>query len=120
MLKRLVLALFFVSLPAFAGLYDNAMSGNKNVLLYLYTDECKMCKAYTPFFNKLSKEHTDINFVKINAHTYEGAKLMRKFGSGYVPFIVLSNPKTKNTSVVNPYCSIDELCMERVLKKFKG
>ena len=120
MLKRLVLVLFLLSLPVFAGTYEDALSGNKNVLLYMYTDECSMCKAYTPFFNKLAKEHADINFVKVNAHTFEGAKLMRKFGARYVPFVVLSSPKTKNTSVVNPYCSIDEICMERAIKNFKG
>ena len=120
MLKRLILVLYFMSLPVFAGVYENAMSGTKNVLLYMYTDECKMCKVYTPFFNQLAKKHTDIKFVKINAHSFEGAKLMRKFGGGYVPFVVLSSPKTKNTSVVNPYCSVDEICMERVLKNFKG
>ena len=120
MLKRFVLVLCFLCLPVFAGTYENALSGNKNVLLYLYTDECSMCKAYTPFFNKLTKEHTDINFVKINAHTLDGAKLMRKFGARYVPFVVLSSPKMKNTSVISPYCSMDELCMERAIKNFKG
>ena len=112
--------LYILSLPVFAGEYENAMAGKNNVLLYLYTDECRMCQAYTPFFNKLSQKHTDVKFVKINANSYDGVRLVRKFGVRYIPFVVLSSPKTKNTSVINPYCSIDELCMERVLKKFKG
>ena len=120
MLKRLVLVLCFLCLPVFAGTYEDALSGNKNVLLYMYTDECSTCKAYTPFFNQLAREHTDMKFVKVNAHSFEGMKLMMKFGVRYVPFVVLSSPKTKNTSVVNPYCSMDELCMERAIKNFKG
>ena len=118
MLKKIVFVLCFLVLPVFAGVYEEAMSGSKNVLLYMYTDECKMCKAYTPFFNQLAKEHKDMKFVKINAHSFEGMKLMRKFGVRYVPFVVLSSPKTKKTSVINPYCSIDELCMERAIKNF--
>ena len=120
MLKRLLLLLCFLCLPVFAGTYEDALSGSKNVLLYMYTDECSMCKAFTPLYNKLAKEHKDINFVKVNAHTFEGVKLMRKFGASYVPFVVLSSPKAKSASVINPYCSMDEICMERVIKNFKG
>lgn len=118
MLIRLILVLCFLGLPVFAGTYEDAMSGNKNVLLYLYTDRCGMCQLYSQIYNKLAKSHTDMKFVKVNANSADGFNLMRKFSVQYVPFVVLSNPKTKKTSVVNPYCSIDEICMERAIKNF--
>ena len=79
-----------------------------------------MCKQFSPFFDKFAAKHKEFKYVKADAHTLDGAKLMMKYGVRYVPFIVLTNPKSKKNVVINPYCSIDEICLERALRGFKG
>jgi len=43
---------------------DAAMKGN--VLLDFYADWCAPCKAIAPLFDRLSREHKEIKFMKVN------------------------------------------------------
>ena len=66
MLKRLVLILSFLSLPVFAGTFEDAMKTNNYVFLYLYTSDCGYCKRFLPIYEKLAKTETGVKFVKVD------------------------------------------------------
>ena len=110
----------FYAIPVFAGIYENAVAGNKDVLLYLYTKDCMMCKRFDPEFEHLKKVYPNLNFISVDAETAYGARLMWKFRGRYVPYLVLTKHKSSKSAVIHPSCSLDEMCMERVLKEFKG
>ena len=121
MLKRLLilLSLFFV-LPANAGELEDALSKHPNVFLYLYTPECGYCTRFTPKYEKLSKVYdSSYGFVKINANTAYGYKLMRQYGARYVPFVVLVKSKNNYAAQVQTACLMDTPCMDKVLGNFK-
>lgn len=120
MIKRLlfILILFCISLPVFAGAFEDAIKTNNNVLLYLYTPECRYCNEFNPIYQDLVKNYgKECYFVKINAATPYGAGLMKKFRSRYVPFVVVAD--TKNNSYINisANCLLDYVCSEKTLKQ---
>ena len=119
MIKRfLVLFIMCISLPVFAGTFEDALKSNNNVFLYLYTPECKYCVKFDPVYQKLVKNHNgDCSFVKVNARTPYGTGLLRRFRSPYVPFVVVANSK-KNTFVnISVDCLLDYVCTEQSLKQ---
>ena len=107
-------------MPAFAGVYENAVSGDKDVILYLYTQDCMMCKRFNPRFEQLKKIYPDLNFVAVDAETPYGSRLMWKFRAKYVPFLILTGHKSGKSAVIKPSCTMDEMCMNRALKGFNG
>ena len=119
MLKRVIAFIVFMSVSAaYAGVFEDAMSKQKTVLLYLYSNDCNMCNKFLPVYNELKKTNNDVNFIKVDADTQYGYGLMKKFKGFYVPFVVLASPKTKKHAVINPYCSFDEVCIKRAIKSF--
>ena len=120
MLKKLyILSILLLFSNVYAGVFEDAMSKQNNVLLYLYSNDCSMCNQFLPIYDSLSQSHKDITFVKVDAETSYGINLMRKFKGLYVPFVVISSPKSKKHAVINPYCVIDTICIERAIKSFK-
>jgi thiol-disulfide isomerase/thioredoxin len=109
----------FTALPSFAGVYEDALKGKENVLLYLYTPYCRTCKLMEPYFDQTVKSHDNLKGVKVNAQTVYGSRLMYKFNGRHVPYIVMSSPKGKKSVMVEPGCLVDEVCVERVLKGLK-
>jgi len=120
MLKKILLILCLITLPVFAGVYESALSGDKDVVLYLYTQDCMMCQRFNPKFEQLKKTYLDLKFVSVDAETPYGSRLMWKFRARYVPFLVLTGHKTGKSAEIKPSCSLDEMCMGRALKGFKG
>ena len=120
-MKNLVtLLMLFCITPVYAGVYEDAMKGDKDVLLYLYTPYCKACNVMQPYFDDVIKSHKELNGVKVNADTFYGMSLMRKFKGRYVPYIVFSSPRTGKSVSINYSCVMDDVCMERALKGLKG
>ena len=120
MLKKclliLVLTLF---LPAFAGEVENAINKGYNVFLYLYTPNCGYCKKFSPRYDKLSKMYDgQYNFFKIDASTDYGRDLIIKYRGMYVPYVLLLN--NKKGVQVHPDCLMDNVCIERNMKYFRG
>ena len=56
--------------------------------------------------------------VKADADTLYGLNLLKKFKGRYIPYVVMTDSKTKKSSVISPYCTVDKLCLERALKAF--
>ena len=119
-MKKFFLLLTLLTLPAYAGIYEDSLSKNDKVFLYFYTPECGTCRAFDSIYDELIPQHKDYKFVKVNARTAYGAHLMQKFRGKYVPYIILSNSKTKKNVEVVPYCAMNSLCIERALTNFKG
>lgn len=109
-----------ISAPVFSGTYENALAKNKNVFLYLYTPECSVCKNFESIYTNLSKSNKDFAFVKVNANTAYGYNLLKKYRGHYVPYIILTNSKTNKSVNITHSCVMDEMCMSRALKSFKG
>ena len=114
------LLVLMLSLQVYAGEYEAAMSGDKDVLVYFYTPYCKSCVAFMPYYEKIKKNYSDLNCIDLDVDTAYGNSVMRKFKGAYVPYIVLASPKTKRTVSVHPSCAIDGICFERALKGFKS
>ena len=119
MLKRLVLILSFLSLPVFAGTFEDAMKTNNYVFLYLYTSDCGYCKRFLPIYEKLAKTETGVKFVKVDAQTLYGYNLMRNFRASYVPFVILVNSKTKSGAQIPSDCILQLACAQKAIKEFK-
>ncbi len=118
MKKLITIIMVLMVLPVYAGVYEDALKSNKSVLLYIYTSDCSACKKFTPVYNQLAKSHPDVKFVKADADTLYGLNLLKKFKGRYIPYVVMTDSKTKKSSVISPYCTVDKLCLERALKAF--
>ena len=120
-MKRLFVVIFllvFVA-PSLAGEYENALIKNKNTLLYIYSSNCSYCVKFEPIYEKISKTFGDkYNFVKVSADTQYGNQLMRKFGARFVPYVVITDKKTHENSLIAPACLTNLACSEKVLKDY--
>ena len=119
MKKFLIILLMALSIPAFAGEFDKAYSTGKKVLVYFYSPTCVTCNRFNPQFNDLKKNYKDIEFVRVNVETLEGAKMIRKYHGLYIPYLILTSSKTKKTVSVSLSCAMSDMCFERVIKDFK-
>ena len=120
MIKRFlaIITLFCISLPVFAGAFEDALKSNNNVFLYLYTPECKYCNEFNPIYQKLIKNYgNECSFIKVNAATPYGFGLMKKFRSQYVPFVVVANKKNNSYVNISANCLLDYVCSEKSLKQ---
>lgn len=123
MIKKclLLILLLFLGLPSFAGEVENAINKGHNIFLYLYTPDCKYCQMYSPMYNKLSKAHNgEFVFIKEDASTKYGRKLMYEFRGSYVPYVVMINGAKKKAMQILPDCMMDTVCTEVEMKKFRG
>ena len=72
---------------------SNQETGNSRPLVVdCFTDWCPPCKASAPVYEKLSKQYTDADFVKINVDHNQG--VARKLNVQGVPtFVILKGNK---------------------------
>jgi len=117
-MKKLFVFFILLCTPAFAGVYEDALSKNDKVLLYFYIPECSSCKLFDSVYDEVMPHYKDIKPIKVNARTSYGAHLMQKFRGKYVPYIILTKSKTNKSVQISPYCAVDTTCMERALKNF--
>ena len=117
--KILIIIALLTMNVAYAGSYEDALKKNDKVFMYLYIPQCKTCKAFDNIYYNLQKQIKDYGFVRINAETAYGARLLAKYKGMYVPYIILTDSKTKKSVNVNHTCVMDEVCLIRVMKSFK-
>ena len=122
MLKKCLLILsILISLPVFAGEFEEAMAKGADIFLYIYTPDCTYCNDFLPTYNKLAKTYENsYKFVKADASTKYGKKLLLQFGGRYVPFVVLLNGQKRQMLNIHPDCLYDNACVEKKVKEFKG
>ncbi len=122
MLKKYFFTLLLMAgmLPIMAGELEDAFSKGKRVFLYLYTPTCSYCKKFAPQYDRLSKTYAgQYTFVKIDASTLYGMRLMRKYGGRYVPYVLLLTPNNNSGVQLAPSCLAQSECIERSIKEFK-
>lgn len=120
MKKLSVFLLFLLTLPVFAGEFEDAYASGNTVLAYFYSSHCKTCSSFTPTYNQILKTHSDIKGVKINVDNKYGEKLFRKYHGFYIPYLIITNSKSKKTVTVSLSCAANDVCFERVMKDFKS
>ncbi|XP_047316271.1 thioredoxin F2, chloroplastic-like isoform X2 [Impatiens glandulifera] len=68
-------------------------SGDKTVVLDMYTQWCGPCKIIAPKFKELSEKHLDVVFMKLDCNN-ENRALAKELGIRVVPtFKILKNSK---------------------------
>lgn len=120
-MKKFAFTAFIIllSLPVFAGQYEDALRTGNPVCLYMHTKTCRYCKQVNPIFEKAMKNyHKDYNFVSIDAESPYGFLLMNDLRAGYVPFIMLADAKRQYVSPIFPTCAAEYSCFEKELKNF--
>ena len=123
MFKKVFVLLFLLIFTAktMAGIYEDALSKHSKVFLYFYSPGCRTCEIFDKTYATLKSEYgKDYGFVKINVETPYGAYLIRKFKGRYVPFIILTDSKTKKSVNINHTCIMDSVCCIRAMRSFKG
>lgn len=118
MFKHLItMFLLLLCAPVFAGELENALTKNKSVFLYLYSENCTYCKMFLPRYKKLSAMYDkNYEFIKISTDTDYGINLLRKYNGRYIPYVVLLN--NKNVAQIQPDCLMDSACVEYEIKAF--
>ena len=116
----LVLVLFLAVNAVYAGSYEDAVAKNNNVFLYLYSKDCKTCKEFEPILNKIQNQNKDYAFVRADVYTPYERQLMINFKGRYVPYIVLTDVKKNKSVNISHSCAMDEICLMRAMKSFKG
>ena len=104
---------------SYAGIYEDALAKNSKVFLYFYVNNCRTCKLFDSIYDNLKQQNKDYAFVKIDANTSYGMRLLSQFKGKYVPFIILTDSETKKSVNVNHTCVMDEVCLMRAMKSFK-
>ncbi len=123
MVKKSLLFLLtmFITLPAFSGEFENAMSKGHNIFLYLYSPRCKYCTMFTPTYKQLEKSHDgEFVFIKTDSTTAYGKELMYEFHAGFVPYVIMINSQKKIAAQITPDCLIDKGCVEKSMKNFRS
>ena len=121
MLKSLLIIFsLFAANIVYAGSYEDALKNNDKVFLYFYTPGCMTCKTFDTTFDSLKSQKKGYGYVKVNVETPYGTHLFLKFKGRYVPFIILSDSKTKKSVTVNHTCIMNDVCLMRAMKSFNG
>lgn len=120
MFKKFLLVLsIFCMLPVCAGELEDALDANKSVFLYLYSQKCGYCIKFNPIYHKLTKMYDKhYTFVKVDANTPYGFKLMREYRGGFVPFVLLIDPQHKTMNNIPPSCLTETVCVEKAMQTF--
>lgn len=104
-----------------AGELEQALNNGQDTFLYLYTQRCGFCTKFTPRYDKLSKIYAgNYKFIKIDAETPYGNKILRSYGGYYVPYVILLNSKKEKATKISPYCLEDFVCIEGKMKEFRS
>ena len=121
MLKKIIVTLlsFAFIAPVFAGELENAIKDNDYVFLYLYTKSCGLCNKFNPFYEQATKNHNNkYKFVKIDADTNYGLRIMRHYRGYYVPYVVLLDTKANKGAQIGTNCLLSSACLNHAVNSF--
>lgn len=66
--------------------YDAVLKENKSVFVDFYADWCGPCKMVGPLVEELSKEETDVKFVKVNVD--DNPDIAQRYGIMSIPTLI--------------------------------
>lgn len=108
-----------MTIPAFAGSFEDALNSSDNVFLYIYTPSCGYCKRFEPNYNKLvSAFGNKCKFVKLNGAEQYGGTIAYQYKASYVPYVVLIKTKTKTGTVIPADCLLKYSCVSQKVSDF--
>ena len=100
----------------FAGEYEDVISNNDKVFLYLYSPDCSYCVKFKPFFEKLSTLYGEkCKFLGIDTKTKYGEQLAKRFGARFIPYVIIVETKKDRGVVINPSCLVEYSCVNKVV-----
>lgn len=78
--------------------YDAVLKDNKSVFVDFYADWCGPCKMVGPLVEELSREETDVKFVKVNVD--DNPAIAQRYGIMSIPtLIVFKNGEIAGSSL---------------------
>ena len=66
--------------------YDQVLADNKSVFVDFYADWCGPCKMVGPVLEEISKDYTDIKFVKVNVD--DNPEIAQQYGIMSIPTMI--------------------------------
>ena len=115
------LLILFLGSRVIAGELEQALNNGQDTFLYLYTQRCGYCTKFAPRYNKLSKMYDGrYKFIKVDADTPYGNRILRSYGGYYVPYVILLNSKKNKAIQISPSCLEDLVCIEGKMKDFRS
>ena len=66
--------------------YDKVLVDNKSVFVDFYADWCGPCKMVGPVLEEISKDYTDIKFVKVNVD--DNPEIAQQYGIMSIPTMI--------------------------------
>ena len=66
--------------------YDQLLADNKSVFVDFYADWCGPCKMVGPVLEEISKDYTDIKFVKVNVD--DNPEIAQQYGIMSIPTMI--------------------------------
>ena len=121
MIKKYLLILSFLiySIPVSASELEKLFNRNDKLFLYLHTSNCAYCIKFSPIYEKLRKKYSDkCDFIKMNANTQQGYRLMYETRASYVPNVIIADTKKQLLSKITPDCLLNETCVNKIVKNF--
>ena len=122
MMKKFLLILsLLISLPVFAGEYEDALKEGGPAFLYLHTNYCKYCKQFNPIYEKLAQANKNsCRFISVDADTKYGQYLMYQLKGRYIPLVVMVDSRRQFMINIPPDCLLDYACVDKEVKEFIG
>jgi len=102
--------------------YEDAISANKPVIVYFYSDFCGACTTTAPIFADIRSEYQDkASFVMLNPDTH--GYLFREYNVNSYPTVYIINPDSKYREKI-PYREITtndsfKAYLEKNLEEFR-
>lgn len=90
---------------------NDIVSLNTFVVIDFFLQECPPCKLLSPFIEQLSKEYSQITFLKVDCKV--GSKIASQFEIGAVPVLVY----IKNGIIVDKTAGGDQAGIISTIKK---
>ena len=66
--------------------YNQVLADNKSVFVDFYADWCGPCKMVGPVLEEISKDYTDIKFVKVNVD--DNPEIAQQYGIMSIPTMI--------------------------------
>ena len=120
MLKNVffVLLLFIIQ-SAFPNEVISESNNFHKQFIYLYTANCGYCVKFNPIYNKIEKSYKSrCKFLKVDANSQFGQKLMQEFNAYYVPYVVMLDNDKKTLQRLTPQCLLNYACIKDSVDKF--
>lgn len=94
--------------------FENTILENDIVLIDFWADWCQPCKTFGPVFEKVSENHPDVVFAKVDTETEQ--EIAAQFGIRSIPTLAIFREKVL---LFNQAGALPEATLEQVIARVK-